>query len=151
MTHSDNNPFVEIEEEVTQLNKNRIELEHKIEDMASENEKNLDAIFKDLLSVVDSFNKADSRMAEQYPDNEVAEKVRKRFATAKKKLLEILSKNGVAEIEFPDNLASINDCEIVETEPDLSKPENTIVSIEKAGFRRNGRLLRLAEVVAVKN
>lgn len=151
MTHSDNNPFVEIEEEVTQLNKNRIELEHKIEDMASENEKNLDAIFKDLLSVVDAFNKADSRIAEQYPDNEVAEKVRKRFATAKKKLLEILSKNGVAEIEFPDNLASINDCEIVETEPDLSKPENTIVSIEKAGFRRNGRLLRLAEVVAVKN
>lgn len=151
MTHSDNNPFVEIEEEVTQLNKNRIELEHKIEDMASENEKNLDAIFKDLLSVVDAFNKADSRISEQYPDNEVAEKVRKRFATAKKKLLEILSKNGVAEIEFPDNLASINDCEIVETEPDLSKPENTIVSIEKAGFRRNGRLLRLAEVVAVKN
>lgn len=151
MTHSDNNPFVEIEEEVTQLHKKRIEIEHKIEDMASENEKNLDAIFKDLLSVIDAFNKADTRMAEQYSDNEVAEKVRKRFATAKKKLLEILSKNGVTEIEFPDNLASINDCEIVETEPDLSKPENTIVSIEKAGYRRKGRLLRLAEVIAVKN
>lgn len=151
MTHSDNNPFVEIEEEVTLLHKKRIEIEHKIEDMASENEKNLDAIFKDLLSVIDAFNKADTRMAEQYPENEVAEKVRKRFATAKRKLLEILSKNGVTEIEFPDGMASINDCEIVETEPDLSKPENTIVAIEKAGFRRNGRLLRLAEVIAVKN
>lgn len=151
MTHFDNNPFEEIEEDVTLLQKIRIENEHKIEDMASENEKNLDAIFKDLLSVIDAFNKADTRMAEQYPDNEVAEKVRKRFATAKKKLFEILSKNGVTEIEFPDNMASINDCEIVETEPDLSKPDNTIVNIEKAGFRRNGRLLRLAEVVAVKN
>lgn len=151
MTHSDNNPFVEIKEEVTQLHKKRIEIEHKIEDMASENEKNLDAIFKDLLSVIDAFNKADTRMAEQYPENEVAAKVRKRFATAKKKLLEILSKNGVTEIEFPDNMATLEDCQILETEPDLNRPENAIVSIEKKGYRRHGRLLRLAEVITVKN
>lgn len=151
MTHFDNNPFEEIEEEVTLLHKKRLENEQSIEVLSFENEKNLDAIFKDLLSVIDAFIKAETRVAEQYPDNEVAEKVKKRFATAKKKLLEILDKNGVNEIEFPDNMATLEDCQILETEPDLNRPENAIVSIEKKGYRRHGRLLRLAEVITVKN
>ena len=150
MTHSDN-PFEEIEQEVTRLQKLNIDSKHTIDDLMSENERNLDTIFTDLLSVIDAFNKAEARVAEQFPDNEVAEKVRKRFSTAKKKLLEILNKNGVTEIEFPDNMATLEDCQIVETEPNLELPESTIVSIEKNGYRRNGRLLRLAEVVTVKN
>lgn len=44
----------------------------------------------------------------------------------------------------------MDDCQIVETEPDATKENDTIISIEKAGFRRNGRLLRLADVIVVK-
>ena len=151
MTHFDNNPFKEIEDEVTRLHKENLENVNSIEEIKSENEKNLDQIFTDLLSVIDAFNKADNRMAEQYPDNEVADKVRKRFMTAKKKLIEILNKNGVEEILFPDGMATLRDCEITETEPNQDLPDNTIISINKSGYRRKDRLLRLAEVVTVKN
>lgn len=111
----------------------------------------MDAIFRDLIAVVDSFDKADAKLAEQFVNNEGVEKARKRFATSKKKLIELLGKNGVTEIQFPDGVATPDDCLIQDTEPDTSKPNNSIISVEKAGYRRNGRLLRSAEVIVVKN
>lgn len=104
-----------------------------------------------MLSVVDAYEKAEARLDEQYSDNEAVIKAKKRFSTSKKKLMEILRKNGVSEIQFPDGYAKMDDCQIVETEPDATKENDTIISIEKAGFRRNGRLLRLADVIVVKN
>ena len=116
-----------------------------------EKEKELDSIFKDLLTVVDAFDKADKRLADQYVENDDVQKARKRFATSKRKLLEILNRNNVNEIQFPDGIATLEDCQVADTEPDATKPNNTIISIEKNGYRRNGRLLRLAEVIVVKN
>ena len=146
-----NNPFAEIEREVTALMKVKIELNNEIEKLKHNREELLDAIFADLLSVVDSFEKADKKIEEQYPNDESVLKARKRFATAKKKLLAIFEKYGVSEIVFPDGFATLGDTEIVATEPDLSKPSDQIVAIEKKGYRRNGRLLRLAEVIVIKN
>ena len=90
----------EIESLVNGFQKLIIEQDHKIEELEDAKEKELDAIFKDLINVIDSFDKADSRLAEQFDNNEDVEKARKRFATSKKKLLEILNKNGVTEIQF---------------------------------------------------
>lgn len=146
-----NNPFAEIEREVTALMKIKIELNNEIEKLKHNREELLDAIFTDLLSVVDSFEKADKKIEEQYPDDESVLKARKRFATAKKKLLSIFEKYGVSEIVFPDGFATLEDAQIVDTEPDLNRPSNQIVTIEKKGYRRNGRLLRLAEVIVIKN
>lgn len=141
----------EIENKIQDFQRIILEQKHKIEDIENEKETELDSIFKDLLSVIDAFDKADRRLAEQYSENEDIQKARKRFATSKKKLLEILNKNNVNEILFPDGLATLEDCQVEVTEPDSTKPNNTIISIEKAGYRRNGRLLRLAEVIVVKN
>lgn len=141
----------EIENKIQDFQRIILEQKHKIEDLENEKETELDSIFKDLLSVIDAFDKADRRLAEQYSENEDIQKARKRFATSKKKLLEILNKNNVNEILFPDGLATLEDCQVKDTEPDSTKPNNTIISIEKAGYRRNGRLLRLAEVIVVKN
>ena len=141
----------EIENKIQDFQRIILEQKHKIEDLENEKETELDSIFKDLLSVIDAFDKADRRLAEQYSENEDFQKARKRFATSKKKLLEILNKNNVNEILFPDGLATLEDCQVEDTEPDSTKPNNTIISIEKAGYRRNGRLLRLAEVIVVKN
>ena len=116
-------------------------MEHKIEELKNSKERELDTLFKDLLSVVDAYEKAEARLDEQYSDNEAVIKAKKRFSTSKKKLMEILRKNGVSEIQFPDGYAKMDDCQIVETEPDATKENDTIISIEKAGFRRNGRLL----------
>lgn len=141
----------EIENKIQDFQRMILEQRHKIENLENEKEKELDSIFKDLLTVIDAFDKADQRLTEQYPENEDVLKARKRFATSKKKLLEILNKNKVNEIQFSDGIATLEDCQVEDTEPDATKPNNTIVSIEKAGYRRNGRLLRLAEVIVIKN
>lgn len=140
-----------IEEEITFLKRVKLDQNFKIDEITSDREKKLDEIFKDLISVVDAFDKADKRIEEQYPEDEAAIKTRKRFSTSKKKLIEILKKNGVEEMIFSDRFSTLEDCQIVDTEPDSTKHPNTILSIEKPGYRRNGRLLRLAEVIVVKN
>jgi molecular chaperone GrpE (heat shock protein) len=48
-------------------------------------------------------------------------------------------------------MSNDDSCTIVETDPDPSKQEGTIISIEKEGYTRNGHILRRAEVVTVKN
>lgn len=141
----------EIERKIQGFQRMLLENEHKIENLENEKEKELDSIFSDLLTVIDAFEKADKRLEELYSENEDVQKARKRFATSKKRLLEILNKNGVSEIQFSDGVATLEDCQVADTEPDATKPNNTIVSIEKNGYRRNGRLLRLAEVIVVKN
>ena len=141
----------EIESKIQDFQREILEQRHKIESLEIEKEKELDSIFKDLLTVVDAFDKADKRLADQYVENDDVQKDRKRFATSKRKLLEILNRNNVNEIQFPDGIATLEDCQVADTEPDATKPNNTIISIEKNGYRRNGRLLRLAEVIVVKN
>lgn len=140
-----------IKDEITVLKKLTLEQKHIIEKQSTDNNKVLDDLFYDLLSVLDTFDKADKRIKDQYPEDEIAIKISKRFATTRKKLQEVLRKHGVEEMTFDDGMATLNDCQIVDTVPDLSKEDNTIVAIEKQGFRRNGRLLRLAEVIVIKN
>ncbi|MCH5223730.1 MAG: nucleotide exchange factor GrpE [Muribaculaceae bacterium] len=142
---------IELEESIQNFQKLILEQDHKIEELESTKDRDLDNLYKDLLTVIDAFNKADIRLNEQFPENAEVAKSRKRFATAKNKLVEILNKNGVTEIEFPDGMATLEDCEIDETEPDASKADDTIISIVSPGYRRNGRLIRLAKVVVVKN
>lgn len=142
---------LEIENTIQQFQRIILEQNHKIEDLENAREKELDTIFKELLNVVDSFNKADTRLRERYPDSAEVASARNRFATAKNRLMTILENNGVSEIQFPDGLANIADCQVEETQLDNSKPDGTILSIEKAGYRRNGRLIRLAEVIIVRN
>lgn len=141
----------EIENTIQQFQRLILEQDHKIEDLENAREKEIDTIFKDLLSVIDAFDKADARLKELYPDNKDISRARTRFATAKNKLGAILENNGVTEIQFNDGMATLADCQVEDTEPDASRPDDTIISIEKAGYRRNGRLLRRAEVIVVKN
>ncbi len=143
--------FVEIESEITRLKRCEQKSTDKIKELALENEKAIDTLCKGLLSVLDAFDRADVRLSEQFPDNENVNCARKRFATSRRKLADILERYQVQEITFPDGKAIENDCQITDTEPDLEKENDTIISIEKPGYRRNGRLLRLAEVVVVRN
>ena len=143
--------YKDIELELTALKRVKLDLCNEIESVKHDQDTLLDSIFIDLISVVDSYEKAYNKVEEKFNGDESALRTRKLFATSLKKLLCVFEKYGVSEIKFPDGVATPKDSEVVDTEPDLEKPENTIVSIEKKGYRRNGRLLRLAEVVVVKN
>ena len=141
----------EIESTIQQFQRLILEQNHKIENIKHAREQELDSIFRDLLTVIDAFNKADTRLEELYPECNEVVKARNRFATAKNRLKAILENHGVSEIQFPDGMATLEDCQVEETEPDSSRPDDSIISIEKAGYRRKGRLLRRAEVIIVRN
>ena len=70
---------------------------------------------------------------------------------AKKKALSILEKFNVKRIDFESGMVDDDFCTTVETEPDSSRKNGEIISIEKDGYTRNGHLIRRAEVVIVKN
>lgn len=69
----------------------------------------------------------------------------------KKVALSILAKYNVNQIDLDGKQVNENLCTIVDTEPDSTKEDGLVVSIEKNGYTRGNRLIRRAEVVIVRN
>lgn len=69
----------EVETMIQGFQRQILEQEHKIEELKNSKERELDTLFKDLLSVVDAYEKAEARLDEQYSDNEAVIKAKKRF------------------------------------------------------------------------
>lgn len=115
-------------------------------------EKDLDAIFAEFLTILDTFQKSEAIIRERGLDQEEnASKAIKRLLNAKKKALSVLEKFNVKRIEFESGMVDDDLCTTVETEPDSTRKNGEIISIEKDGYTRNGHLIRRAEVVIVKN
>ena len=70
-----------------------------------------------------------------------------------KKLIRLLKANDIVMMEFPDNMARMESCKVVETEESNSLKDETILFVVKNGYMRkdNGEVLRKAEVVTVLN
>ena len=86
-----------------------------------------------------------------YTEDETSSKAIKRMMQPKKIALSILDKYNVAQIDILGKVIDENLCSVVDTEPDLSKEEGIVVSIEKNGYVREGRLIRRAQVIVIKN
>lgn len=129
-----------------------ISLRNEKNQMLKVHEKELDEVFKEFLSVLDTFEKSEAAIKERGLDQEEnAQKAVKRVLNAKKKALSVLERFNVRKIEFGDGMVNDDFCTTVETEPDSSRKTGEIISIEKNGYTRNGHLIRRAEVVIVKN
>ena len=88
----------------------------------------------------DEFDKATRRLA-------------KNIRSVHKKLIRLLKANDIVMMEFPDNMAGMESCKVVETEESNSLKDETILSVVKNGYIRkdNGKVLRKAEVITVLN
>lgn len=134
-----------------QLREN-IALKNELGEVGKNNERNLDEIFNEFISVIDTFDRSEQIIKEKELDKEEdAQKAIKRLLNAKRKALGVLEKFNVKEMVFDDNKLDVNLCVTVEQMPDPAKENDTILSIEKRGYTRNGHVLRRAEVVIVKN
>lgn len=129
-----------------------VTLQNEKEQVEKNHEKELDDIFAEVLTVIDTFQKSEAIIKERGLDQEEnASKAIKRLLNAKKKALSVLEKFNVKKIEFYSGMVDDDLCTTVETEPDASRKNGEIISIEKDGYTRNGHLIRRAEVVIVKN
>lgn len=141
-----------IEEKMADSLRKIVTLQNEKEQAEKNHEKELDDIFAEVLTVIDTFQKSEAIIKERGLDQEEnASKAIKRLLNAKKKALSVLEKFNVKRIEFETDMVDDDLCTTVETEPDSTRKNGEIISIEKDGYTRNGHLIRRAEVVIVKN
>lgn len=128
------------------------DLKNEIEKSKLKLQSNHKEILLDIIQIIDTFEKAEETILEKGWDKfENVEQPIKRLLTAKKKTLSILDKHKVSKMTFQDNLANDDFCKTIDVEPDNNHPNNYILSIEKEGYIFDGKVLRLAEIIAVKN
>lgn len=147
-----NEIFAKIEAEITQIKQENIRLKNNIEEVSLEHERKIDALILEIIQIVDAYDKADTVVKERgYYDDETAIKAIKRMLQPRKIVLAILSKYNVSQIEIEGKVIEEDLCTVVDTEPDSTKEDGLVISVEKAGYIRGERLIRRAEVIIVRN
>lgn len=142
----------EVANKVSELSRNNLILRNKLDELEKSQDKRIDEIFCEFLTVIDTFEKAEQSIKERELDkDESTKKAINRLLNAKKKALFVLEKYSVKRIDFEDNKSVEALCEVSDTEPDPDRETGDIVSIEKQGYTRSGHLIRPAEVVIIKN
>lgn len=142
----------EIANKVSELSRENLTLKNQLEEFEKSQDKRIDEIFCEFLTVLDTFERAEQTIKERELDkDETTKKAINRLLNAKKKALGVLEKFNVQKIEFENNKSIEELCEVADTEPDPGRETGDIVSIEKQGYTRHGHLIRPAEVIIVKN
>lgn len=142
----------EIANKVFELSRENLTLRNQLEEFEKSQDKRIDEIFCEFLTVLDTFERAEQTIKERELDkDETTKKAINRLLNAKKKALGVLEKFNVQKIEFENNKSIEELCEVADTEPDPGRETGDIVSIEKQGYTRHGHLIRPAEVIIVKN
>jgi molecular chaperone GrpE (heat shock protein) len=142
----------ELNNEISGFQRVIVTLRNQLEEFEKNQEKRIDEIFCEFLTVIDTFERAELAIKEREMDkDETTKKAINRLLNAKKKALFVLEKYDVKQIEFENNKSVEEFCEVSDTEPDPTRETGDIVSVEKQGYKRAGHLIRPAEVIIVKN
>ena len=121
-----------LESEITEIKKENLKQKNDIEEIALNSEREIDALIFDLISIIDAFEKAEIKVNEiGLTADENAAKAIKRMLQPKKVALSILAKYNVNQIDLDGKQVNENLCTIVDTEPDSTKEDGLVVSIEK--------------------
>jgi molecular chaperone GrpE (heat shock protein) len=129
----------------------KLELKNKLKEKELEKQDVMKDFFLGIINIIDSIESKEENLTQKYSQNEIANKVIKSFSSIKKQLINLLSKHGVTQINFLEGKLIIGFSKVIETEPDPTKKNDTIVSIIKNGYIRGSELIREAELIVVKN
>jgi molecular chaperone GrpE (heat shock protein) len=143
--------FEQLEQILTRELTESLELKNKIREKDLEKQDLMKDFFLGVIKVIDSFESKEENLTEKYVNEEIASKVIQSYSSIKKQLLNLLNKYGVTLLEFSENRLIVGYSKVVDTEPDQSKKNDTIVSIVKNGYIRGSELIREAEIIIVKN
>lgn len=147
-----NTKFSQIEAEVTRIKQDNLKQKNEIEESTLEYERKIDSLIGEIIYVVDTFEKAETKIKEsELYDEEKVQKAVKRMLQPKKVIMSILAKYNVTQIDLDGKIVNDNICTVVDTEPDPEKEDGFVISIEKNGYMRGDRLIRRAEVIVVRN
>lgn len=145
--------FDSLEDRITNLIKTKMDLQEKVKDIEGKSQTTEKVVFKDMIAILDAFSNAKTLVSEKGWDvSEDAKKACARFLTVEKQLRNKLENHGITEINVqPGDMVDDNLCTTVDTDPDPSKENGIIISVEKKGYMLRDLILRPAEVIIVKN
>lgn len=144
--------FDDIREEIKRLYDDNIRLNDWISSQEQASDNQVGEICKNFLQVLESFEWAEATIHERGLDqSKISTSAIARMLTAKQKLLEVLESYGVHKVEFPGGVFDAAKGKVVGTVADSEKEDGTVVRIERDGFCRKDKLLRMADVIVVKN
>lgn len=141
-----------IAQKLSDLGRENLELKARCDELNKKSETTIDEVLIEFLNVIDTFERAEQYIQKQGLDkDENASKAIKRLLNAKRKALFVFEKYNVKQMVFENNISVPDWCNISATEPDSTKTDGEIISIDRNGYLRDGKLLRSADVVIVKN
>ena len=141
------NKFIEFQRKIAELNHGL----NQTRDAYRKREANL---FLELLAIVDTFENIDEIIeAKQDGFDKSARMLAKNLRSIQRKFKRLLQAHDVVPMQFPDHMARIDYCKIVDTRTAPEAENETILTIVKNGYidRRDGTILRKAEVITVLN
>ena len=128
-----------------------LDLKTKVKEQDKDAKNSMKEFFISIISVIDSLESKEENLIERYANIEVGLKIIQSYSSIQKQLFTILTKHGVTKLEYPNNKLIVGYCKVVDTEPEPSKENDTIISIVKNGYIRGSELIREAELIVVKN
>lgn len=129
----------------------KLELEGALRANELEQKELMKQFFLSIIKIIDNFENKEENLLERHGQDAAVQKVIQSYRSIKKQLLSLLEKHEVTPLTFPDNCLIPGYAKVVDTEPDRSKPNDTIISIVKNGYAKGDVLIREAEVIVVKN
>lgn len=141
-----------IEEIISRDKKTILEQKNLIEKLEQEKNELFHSLINEIISLIDTHDNAVATIKEkEWDSSEISTKIIGRYATIKSKAVNLLTKHGIKKITFPENKLILEYCKTIDTEPDSSQVNGTIISIEKEGYIKGTEVIRTAEVIIVKN
>ncbi len=129
-------------------------LNHKLKEQEDAFQAREEGVFANLFEAMDAFDGIEDTLKAKEGDlNKTGRRLGKSIRAVHRKLLRLLKANDIVSIEFPDRMARMELCRIVDTQESEDLPNETILSVVKKGYRnqKDGKVLRKAEVVTVLN
>ena len=141
----------EIQQELGNLLKERMFLKQSLKRQSEQTESETEELFLELLEVFDALEFfLDYIESNTEPNPKFFKRLPKSLGTIQKKLLSVLAKKQVQQIELEDNQLDYNTCQVVDREEREDLEEQTITKVVRQGFKLKSKILRPVEVITSK-
>lgn len=113
-----------------------------------------EGLYSGLFEVLDAFEGIEETLQAKEEDlNKTGKRLGKSIRAVHRKLVRFLKANDVVPMEFPDRMADMKLCRIVDTQESRDLENETILSVVKKGYiqQKEAKVLRKAEVITVLN
>jgi len=127
------------------------ELKRQVADKERERQDQLRDFLLGQIELLDAMEQKDDNLRERYKEVPEALKVVVSYGSIQKRLLRQLERYGVNRVTFPEGRLIVGLSKVVETEPDATKANDSIISIVSHGYMRGSTVLREAELIVVRN